>query len=64
MGITGLVALAACSGTESIGQPSGPGAVELGDVRLISYDSCDGLLDWFHQEAAGRVTAYGLDAAD
>lgn len=57
----GLVAVAGCTGTESIGGPGGSGAVELGDVRLISYDSCDGMLDWFHQEAAARVTAYGLD---
>ncbi len=61
VGITGLVALAGCSGSETIsGSPPAP--VGLGDVRLIAYDSCDGLLDWFHQEASARVTAYGLDS--
>jgi uncharacterized secreted protein with C-terminal beta-propeller domain len=56
--ITGLVALAGCSGSEI---NLGGAPVDLGDVRLIAYDSCDGLLDWFHQEAAARVTAYGLE---
>jgi uncharacterized secreted protein with C-terminal beta-propeller domain len=62
VGITGLVALAGCSGSETISESPGPAPVDLGDVRLISYDSCDGLLDWFHQEAAARVSAYGLEA--
>jgi uncharacterized secreted protein with C-terminal beta-propeller domain len=62
VGITGLVALAGCSGSETIS--GSPPPVDLGDVRLIAYDSCDGLLDWFHQEAAARVTAYGLDTGN
>jgi uncharacterized secreted protein with C-terminal beta-propeller domain len=61
-GITGLVALAGCSGSETIS--GSPPPVALGDVRLIAYDSCDGLLDWFHQEASDRVTAYGLESTN
>ncbi len=62
LGITGLVALAGCSGSDTIS--GSPQPVDLGDVRLIAYDSCDGLLDWFHQEASARVTAYGLESVN
>ena len=62
VGITGLVVLAGCSGSETIS--GSPPPVDLGDARLIAYDSCDGLLDWFHQEASARVTAYGLETAN
>jgi uncharacterized secreted protein with C-terminal beta-propeller domain len=29
-------------------------------ARLVSFDSCDQLLGWFKDEAASRVTAYGI----
>jgi hypothetical protein len=57
-----MAALAAgCTGTERIADPGPPGPVELGDIRLVAFDSCDGLLDWFRTEAAARVGPYGLD---
>jgi uncharacterized secreted protein with C-terminal beta-propeller domain len=58
--VAGLATVAGCSGTESISRPSGPAGVELGDIRLISSDTCEELLDWFHTEAASRVGPYGL----
>ncbi len=58
--VAGLAA--ACTGTETISEPpDGPPAVPLGDVRLVAFDSCDGLLDWFHAEAGARVGPYGFD---
>jgi uncharacterized secreted protein with C-terminal beta-propeller domain len=59
--VAGLATAAGCSGTESISGPEDPGTVDLGDVRLIAYDTCDELLDWFHTEAADRVGPYGLE---
>src|SRR6478736_1900161 len=63
-----IVALAAvvgvvtgCTGTETISGSGESGPEALDDVRLVSYDSCDGLLAWFHSEAGARVGAYGLE---
>jgi hypothetical protein len=50
---TALLA-AGCTGTE---RPSVPLALV---ARLVSFDSCEELLGWFHDEAAARVTAFGL----
>lgn len=60
LGAAALTGLVGCTGTEGVaGGPSAP-TEELGEVRLVSHDSCDGLLDWFHDEAGSRVGPYGL----
>ncbi|MCD9623693.1 beta-propeller domain-containing protein [Rhabdothermincola salaria] len=55
----GVLAVGCTGGGDGGGGPATPvvGAV----ARLVSFDSCDDLLGWFHEEAGERVTAYGLE---
>jgi len=54
----GSLLLTACTATQfPPPQAAGPG----GAIALAPFDSCDALLAHLQEEAAGRVTAWGLD---
>lgn len=55
LGLAGLLAVGCTGGTGSPPPILGVAA------RLVSFESCGDLLDWFHDEAGARVTAYGLE---
>jgi len=52
--VTTTMLAAGCAGSTG---PSAPLALV---ARLVSFDSCDQLVGWFHGEAEARVSAYGL----
>jgi len=58
LGLTGLLAAGCTGGTGSPPPILGVAA------RLVSFESCGDLLDWFHDEAGARVTAYGLETGE
>ena len=67
--VTGMAAACTAGETGTGPEPpnppgSSPGqeTVALDDARLVSFDSCDDLLEWFQTEAGERVGPYGLDS--